>query len=286
MSINPQTFFSKFRLDLRVCGSSRLLVIALSLAICAQACAAKKTRKDREPKTRQRIGSAEQNKTEGQNAEVTHEKSTTAKPIGFWKKMIANGQSMRPNGWTFGARPYGYDALGYPDPYFLFPYSLDPWVRGSFRAPDLLDDPYFYDRVPTGVNRVNRRGTGILRQHDPANRGDKSSNAAPKIESPEKSEKKPPLKLSNGSASQLRALEKASAKFADNLTLYQGGESWIRHLKPNMLSLLASQGQNRELNDLLIRYDQVVVQSPLKLVSTIEGFADCRTSLRGYLQSL
>ncbi len=38
---------------------------------------------------------------------------------------------------------YGYPGYGYLDPYRFGGYGYDPYRYGSFRAPDLLNDPYF-----------------------------------------------------------------------------------------------------------------------------------------------
>ncbi|TWU59977.1 hypothetical protein Poly51_02500 [Rubripirellula tenax] len=52
----------------------------------------------------------------------------------------------------------GYRGLSYPDPYRFDGFGYDPYRYGSFRAPDLMQDPYFqwqhkYDSAFPGRRR-------------------------------------------------------------------------------------------------------------------------------------
>jgi len=53
-----------------------------------------------------------------------------------------------------------------------------------------------------------------------------------------------------------------------------------------MIPIMATNGQNEELNELLTRYDQTLVDEELRIVATIEGFAESRKQLRRYLKSV
>ena len=191
------------------------------------------------------------------------------------------------NRWSIGSQPYGYDHLGYPDPYFCFPYSLDPWERGSFRAPDLLDDPYFYDRVPVSSIQRHRRSRKLQTdQHATTIAPDHAQvdlvpqrNAA--REAP--SEERP---LTPESYEVLERLETAASTLAEQLLRYPKGEQWVTYLQPNMLPIMAANGQYDKLNQLLTRYDQTFVQPEVQTVSAIEGFAQSRKQLRRFLQSV
>ena len=190
--------------------------------------------------------------------------------------------------WAFGSRPFGYDDLGYPDPIFLFPYSLDPWLRGSFRAPDLHDDPYFHDRVPTNTKKA-AQGHAKLELVTAASEDSTPEKVPVPSLTPISSNKKPDPKeviLSNRSKGILKVLEASSADLADNLLTYPRGKKWVKYLQPNMIPIMATNGQNEELNELLTRYDHTLVDEELRIVTTIEGFAESRKQLRRYLKSV
>ena len=189
--------------------------------------------------------------------------------------------------WSFGTQPYGYDHLGLPDPYFCYPYSLDPWERGSFRAPDLLDDPYFYDRVP--VSSILRHRSSRKQQTDPH-----ATTTAPEqaqVDSPPQmhAASEAPTEereLTPESAEILERLEISASTLAEQLLRYPNGEQWVRYLQPNMLPIMAAKGRYSTLNELLTRYDQTFVKPDVQTVSAIEGFEQSREELRRFLQSI
>lgn len=189
--------------------------------------------------------------------------------------------------WSFGTQPYGYDHLGLPDPYFCYPYSLDPWERGSFRAPDLLDDPYFYDRVPVSSiqrhrsfrkQRTGPHATTIIPDRAPVD-SLPQMNTASEVPTEEH-------ELTPESAEILERLEIASSTLAEQLLRYPNGDQWVRYLQPNMLPIMAAKGRYSTLNQLLTRYDQTFVKPDVKTVSAIEGFEQSRKELRRFLQSV
>ena len=67
----------------------------------------------------------------------------------------------------FGVGGYPADGVyryGRVPMYSTNPYPYDPYVRGSFRAPDLLDDPFFRERTrhQSHFPGRRRRGGGIF----------------------------------------------------------------------------------------------------------------------------
>lgn len=176
-------------------------------------------------------------------------------------------------GFSFGGVPYGYDYAGYPDPSFLYPYSTDPWARGKFREPDLLDDPYFYDRVPS----ANRYRAPLRLQPR------WSTSMANPI-----GEASPPGEQELGFSSeldpqQIGRLRQASERLLIALATYGGGEAWIEYLAPGHLVGLAELGDSTELTNLLARYNGVSQNRELMVVTEVDGFVETRNSLAQFL---
>ena len=84
----------------------------------------------------------------------------------------------------------------------------------------------------------------------------------------------------------LEDLQEASSELAESLLAYPGGKKWVKYLRPNMLPIMATNGQKEELNDMLTRYDLTVVQEDSQIIRTIDGFEESRKSLRRFLKSL
>ena len=207
--------------------------------------------------------------------------------------------------WSLGSRSFGYDHLGYPDPYFLFPYSLDPWVRGSFRAPDLHDDPYFYDRAPTQTRRTSKTHTTAaeLKDHpststvnEVAQRTDREiqrlNRSVNGIQSDQTDDSlitnqaSEPVALSERSTRILKSLTQSSSSLAESLLEYGGSDQWIEFLQPNMIPIMALRGQYEALNEILNRYDQTFTREDIRTVSQIQGFEASRNQLRKFLKSV
>jgi hypothetical protein len=218
-------------------------------------------------------------------------------------------------GFSFGTRPYGYDYAGYPDPYFLYPYSLDPWARGSFRQPDLLDDPYFYDRVPSASRyrrppvsrRFPRQSSGV-----PLELRNRSSNvtaASPSVESSydrRHSTRSSIVQRDDGAIPTRRSfsgdqavvvergleqgietlelLQQANEEFLLNLARYDGGDAWIDFLGCERMIAHAVESETQQLRSLMARYDGVATDPAMKAVASIDGFDRTRAALRRYLQ--
>ena len=182
-------------------------------------------------------------------------------------------------GFSFGTAPYGYDFAGYPDPYFLYPYSYDPWLRGSFREPDLLDDPYFYDRA-AAVRRY-REPLVIRQEAAPV----PSRSVAPRWEVAKPSiPTQQPDQLEQASQfERLDALQSANEKLLLNLAKYDGGDAWMEYLGTNRVISLVIDNKTAELRELLARFDGVAQNRELQIVAQIEGFAETRSQVRGFL---
>ena len=183
--------------------------------------------------------------------------------------------------------PYGYDYAGYPDPYFTYPYSYDPWSRGSFRAPDLLDDPYFYDRVPS-ANRysANRYAAPqVVRPLAPATTYQlapgtayRTANEFEAYVDGDSILVQPPT-----SAGAVDSLQSASEQLLQSLAAYGGGDAWIEYLAADRINELAEQGNTSELRELMAKFDGVSQNHQLQVVAQISGFAETRYLLRQHL---
>jgi hypothetical protein len=177
-------------------------------------------------------------------------------------------------GFSFGTVPYGYDYAGYPDPYFLYPYSYDPWARGSFRAPDLLDDPYFYDRVPQTMRTYDRAPLSLQRSY----RVPQEQNVLP-AEGDSLSSRSLPQETFE----LLNSLQEASETLFLGLGEYTGGEGWVEYLAPNRIVEWAFDGKTAELRELSSRYDRVLQSPEFEMVAEIDGFRQTQELLRQYL---
>lgn len=307
-------FFCSFvsKTSIPVCASvkMRTLLMGLLVFLVAQPAGAVSTSSEKLKGRASNRGSNLKSKRHSARIARSHRKSRSLSSV---NNSRTSGSSIR---WSFGSSPYGYDYLGFPDPYFLFPYSLDPWERGSFRAPDLHDDPYFYDRVPNQTRRSSRKADSTLqlrikdsdsvKQKDISNTQsseaeEKTSTSAKVHEDSEDMRRtrktmnqnsrvdinsSPSTRIPQPDHSDLEALNHASSTFAESLLRYPGGEQWMQYLQPNMLPLMAREGKNRQLNEILLRYDITFVRPEIRMVSRIRGFAESRDQLRRWLQSV
>lgn len=218
-------------------------------------------------------------------------------------------------GFSFGTLPYGYDYAGYPDPYFLYPYSLDPWAHGSFRQPDLLDDPYFYDRVPSAnryqrplasrrFSHSNRRPSLELRNQSnklsaPSLGGqinhDGPRSAGPAVvqsdvrpysaqRSVAESQPGPVDRDSTTGIESLELLQQANEELLLSLARYDGGEAWIEFLGCERMIAHAVESNMEQLRLLMARYDGVANDPAMRAVASIDGFDRTRAALRRYLR--
>ena len=213
-------------------------------------------------------------------------------------------------GFSFGTLPYGYDYAGYPDPYFLYPYSLDPWARGSFREPDLLDDPYFYDRVPP-VNRYRRphasrrlphrsgRPPLELRSSSGSPTGSfpnfDTIDAGPSIVQRDRGMSSnrgmvlggQPDAGDRGFENGMKAIEllqQANETLLLNLARYDGGDAWIEFLGCQRMIADAVESDMQQLRRWMSRFDGVAADAAMQSVASIDGFDQTRSALRQYLR--
>lgn len=189
-------------------------------------------------------------------------------------------------GFSFGTTPYGYDYAGYPDPYFTYPYSMDPWARGSFRAPDLLDDPYFYDRIPP-----NNRGrhSRFPRSAPPVplfQRGHSIGGVrAPLL----RVDGQPPVMalspdpIMSPTDGQLNSLQAASDRLLLSLATSEGGDAWIQYFDVDRIVSHVRVRNRSQLSILLARFDGIAGDRQYHLVTGLDGFQETRELLRHQL---
>ena len=190
----------------------------------------------------------------------------------------AHSYSRRPSlfGFSFGPDPGslpGYTA-GYPDPYFLDNYGLDPWARGSFRAPDLLDDPYFYDRVPA----QHRRTPGRYSHQRVPQETYRTMRPAVRYQSETMVAQSP-----TNSSPLIRSLRIEGDRLRKSLENQKGGELWSAYLAPHHLADLAQSGNISDLKMLLQRFDGAIDDQELNSVVGVKGFVETRNLLSQYV---
>lgn len=187
----------------------------------------------------------------------------------------------------FGSYPYyNYPRPGEFDPYRFDSYVYDPYRTGSFRAPDLINDPYFreryrYDshfpgrRKPALVlrypldypstNRVNpyagsialQRPDAFPRQWDTFSDAPRRLSARPDLSAPE--------------------------QLARGLSELDDGGAWIEFLAPNRVREFIAQGDAEPLTELLSRYDGIINNPEMESIVRITGFQETRSLLRQYV---
>jgi hypothetical protein len=180
-----------------------------------------------------------------------------------------------------GYSNFGYSSFGYLDAYRFDGFGYDPYRYGTFRAPDLLDDPYFiqrhrYDsqfpgryRAPLGVRptvpTVNYQSHGISIL-EPAN------GAAPSVAA--------------DPSDPARQLQSAAQQLVRGLSTRQDADVWMVYLAPDKIDQLIATGNVSELRELLSHYDGVVGNPQLRAIATTSGFAATRNLLDQYLSQL
>ena len=197
-----------------------------------------------------------------------------------------------------GSYPYyNYPRPGAFDPYRFDSYVYDPYRSGSFRAPDLINDPYFRERyrydshfpgrrkpplvmrstVPSaaypmtsrpnpysGINALQRPGAfpDSLRQDDyqPGNQPYSRKNAMP-----------------------LGPSSSAPERLTRSLSSMKDGEAWIEFLAPDRVIRMIEQGNADELSELLSHYDGITNNPQFKSIVSAPGFLGTRQMLRQHV---
>ncbi len=177
---------------------------------------------------------------------------------------------------------YGYSSFGYLDPYRFDGYGYDPYRYGSFRAPDLLDDPYFRERY-----RYDSRFPG---RH--ADRYRAPLVVRPAVPFPSYELYQSPTAYTDNDATQLvpanpgdlaGQLRSAAQQLMRTLSLGQNGDAWMTYLEPHQISQLVASGNSAALRELLTRYDGVAGNPERKGVVAASGFSETRSLLRQYV---
>ena len=193
-----------------------------------------------------------------------------------------------------GSYPYyNYPRPGSFDPYRFDNYVYDPYRSGSFRAPDLLNDPYFRERhrydshfpgrrqpplvlrstVPTAAYPLSSRpnpyaGTTALQR----------PGAFPDRLSPIHS--RPDVPYSRSNVTRLGPANSAPEQLSRSLSTLKDGEAWIEFLAPDRVNQVIEQGNVDQLSELLSHYDGITNNPEMKPIFSAPGFQETRRLLR------
>jgi hypothetical protein len=177
---------------------------------------------------------------------------------------------------------YGYSSFGYMDPYRFDGFGYDPYRYGSFRAPDLLNDPYFRERY-----RYDSRFPG---RHP--NRYRAPLVVAPAFPIPIFESYGSPTAQADANAGQVvpvnpadlaGQLRSAAQQLTRTLSTGQNGAAWMAYLEPHQISQLIASGNSAALRELLTRYDGVYGNPQRRVIVAANGFGVTRRLLRQYV---
>jgi len=177
---------------------------------------------------------------------------------------------------------YGYSSFGYLDPYRFDGFGYDPYRYGSFRAPDLLKDPYFreryrYDSRFPGRHTGRYRAPLVVRPAIPLPTFE--SYRSPTLSSVDVARPMIPAD-STDLEGQLRS---AAQELMRTLATGQNGAAWMAYLEPHRISQLVDRGDSATLRELLTRYDGLIGNPERKVIVAASGFATTRSLLRQYV---
>lgn len=190
---------------------------------------------------------------------------------------VASAQHRGPSLFGFGIGIGNYSPSGlYPpgvfDPYAFDGRAYDPYRYGSFKAPDLLDDPYFRER-----HRYDSHFPGRYRgrvQHRPLElrRAAPVVPAVPSLSAVETEEL-------------VSQLESAAQRLSRGLATLEYQGEWIDYLRPEQIARYIDFDDIEPLRQLITRYDLVATDPDLLSVAALDGFSSTRSLLRRYLES-
>ena len=173
---------------------------------------------------------------------------------------------------------YGYSSFGYLDPYRFDGFGYDPYRYGSFRAPDLLQDPYFRERYRYDSRFPGRyRAPLVVQPAIPLPTFE--SYGSPTAYTVDVAR---PIVAANPTdlAGQLRS---AAQELMRTLAAGQNGGAWMAYLEPHQISQLIDSGDSAALRELLTRYDGLIGNPQRKVIVAASGFAATRSLLRQYV---
>lgn len=199
--------------------------------------------------------------------------------IGAVACMTASGQSpsrqaypREPSLFGFGVtigNYYGRTGYGVFDPYGFNGNVYYPYQYGSFKAPDLLDDPYFRARHKFDSRYPGRYRTGIDPRIPHAQRYSRSSSQ----------------RSTSNPTDLVIQLKIASETLSRSLSAQQHGDAWLNYLGPQRISQYVAVGNLAAVAELIRRYDGVVANPELQSIMAVDGFAATRQLLHRYAES-
>lgn len=222
---------------------------------------------------------------------------------------------------------FSYPGRNYPGPYDFDPYRFDnyvydPMISGRFRAPSLLDDPYFreryrYDsaypgrkhvsvqprrndqwRYGYGQRSTNQHHHGSANLHRHSSTPPHSYDSAPSIgstPSPVPQPMRQPLtdRLDNpyvsktmpGRRNQHVNLQ-ATGEFTQALQKRADRQLWMDFLKPDEIHGLIHDNDNEALSELLAHYDAIANDADMQDLVSTPGFSQTHQLLRSNVNQL
>ncbi len=199
-----------------------------------------------------------------------------------------------------GYSSFNYGGFGYLDPYRFDGFGYDPYRYGSFKAPDLLDDPYFQanslypDKYPAYRRQQERLRLKAIpysnypepfpavapvpRQPAPAwqSNAPTTSRSAPNF--------RPDAAPSYAGTPRGDAnLQSSAQRLRSHLAKRQDGEVWINYLSPDQIETMIESDDRKGIQKLMTHYDGVVANGELGHIVRAPGFTQTRSLLRQYL---
>ncbi|TWT91984.1 hypothetical protein [Stieleria varia] len=180
-----------------------------------------------------------------------------------------------------GSYPYyNYPRPGQFDPYRFDNYVHDPYATGSFKAPDLLNDPYFRER-----HRYDSRFPGRYRvpavpspevpyhPHQAVQEPRSHSHYAP---APRQIA---PAERTNNPT----GFDAGPEQLARSLMNGRDSDLWLEFLMPDQVSAMIAEGNEEQLRDLLGRYEGIQNSEELEWITKLDGFAATKALLRSHV---
>jgi hypothetical protein len=185
---------------------------------------------------------------------------------------------------VFSYPNYGYPRPGSFDPYRFDNYVYDPYTSGSFRAPDLINDPYFRERHRYDSAFPGRYRTPLVMRPvvpdaiGPSNRYD----ASPRLTHPRMYQPRTldPRMEPPRATRPYRNPSSAAQQLANSLAQREDGDAWLEFLAPDRVSQLIKTGNAAELSELLSHYDGIANNPEMKSIVQAPGFDETRSLLR------
>jgi len=166
-----------------------------------------------------------------------------------------------------GSYPYyRYPRPGNFDPYRFDNYVHDPYETGRFRAPDLLNDPYFRERHRyDSAFRSRRHSRSHARQRKRSHQHHGHSGHSPSQATS--------LKMKPATLPQVPLADPgAPAQLAQSLSQREDAEAWMEFLAPDRIDSWIAEGNSQQIRELHSRYEAVLSEAEFDAIAEADGF--------------